>query len=78
MSANRPLTKEERKRFNRAEHERTIRQELIARHGNELGNFHFWLRLMNIRGTQAYRAGDTAFIRDVALALQNVYQRHGG
>ncbi|MFE3129281.1 hypothetical protein ACFXHD_38370 [Streptomyces hydrogenans] len=78
MSANRPLTKEERKRFNRAEHERKIRQELIARYGNEFGNFHFWLRVMNIRGTQAYRAGDTAFIRDVALALQNVYQRHGG
>ncbi|MEU2564849.1 hypothetical protein ABZ626_36790 [Streptomyces longispororuber] len=78
MSAGRPLTKEERKKFNRAAHERKIRQDLIAQHGNELGNFYAWLRVVNIRGTQAYRSGDTAFIRDVVLALQNVHSRHSG
>ncbi|MFC9534360.1 hypothetical protein ACFT38_28010 [Streptomyces sp. NPDC056975] len=78
MSAGRPLTRVERKKFNRAEHERKIQKDLIAQHGNDLGNFYFWLRLMNIRGTQAFRDGDTSFIRDVALALQNVYSRHGG
>jgi hypothetical protein len=78
VSAGRPLTKEERKKFNRAEHERKIRQDLIAQHGNELGNFYAWLRVVNIRGTQAYRSGDTAFIRDVVLALQNVHSRHSG
>ncbi|MET9497431.1 hypothetical protein [Streptomyces sp. NPDC006552] len=78
MSAGRPLTKVERKKFNRAEHERKIRKDLIAQHGEELGNFYFWLRLMNIRGTQAFREGDTRFIREVALALQNVYSRHNG
>nr|MDT0521301.1 hypothetical protein [Streptomyces sp. DSM 41633] len=78
MSAGRPLTKVERKRMNRAEHERKIRQDLIAQHGSDLGTFYYWLRIMNIRGTQAYRDGDTAFIRDVALALENVYRRHAG
>jgi hypothetical protein len=78
VSAGRPLTRAERKKFNRAEHERAIRQDLIAQHGNDLGAFYYWLRIMNIRGTQAYRDGDTAFIREVALALENVYRRHGG
>ncbi|WP_328760555.1 hypothetical protein [Streptomyces sp. NBC_00271] len=78
MSAGRPLTKIERKKYNRAEHERKIRQDLISQHGNDLGTFYYWLRLMNIRGTQAFRDGDTAFIRDVALALENVYRRHAG
>lgn len=78
MSAGRPLTKAERKKFNRAEHERKIKQDLIAQHGNDLGTFYYWLRIANIRGTQAYRGGDTAFIRDVALALQNVFSRHSG
>ncbi|WP_189749929.1 carbohydrate ABC transporter, partial [Streptomyces chartreusis] len=73
MSAGRPLTKSERKKLNRAEHERKIRQDLIAQHGRDLGTFYYWLRIMNIRGTQAYRDGDTQFIRDVALALENVY-----
>ncbi|MER7832206.1 hypothetical protein [Streptomyces sp. NPDC095602] len=48
---------------------------MIAQHGNDLGNFYFWLRLMNIRGTQAARAGDTNLIREVSLALENVYRR---
>ncbi|MFP8887824.1 hypothetical protein [Streptomyces mangrovi] len=74
----RPLTKAERKKFNRAQHERKIQADLIARHGEELGNFYFWLRVMNIRGTQAFREGDTSLIRDVALALENVHRRHGG
>uniref|UniRef100_UPI002F90BDC9 hypothetical protein n=1 Tax=Streptomyces sp. NBC_01562 TaxID=2975879 RepID=UPI002F90BDC9 len=78
MSAGRPLTKAERKKFNRAEHERKIKQDLIAQHGNELGTFYAWLRVVNIRGTQASREGDTAFIREVVLALQNVYSRHNG
>ncbi|MEV4975345.1 hypothetical protein [Streptomyces scopuliridis] len=78
MSAGRPLTRVERKKMNRAEHERKIRQDLIAQHGNDLGTFYYWLRIMNIRGTQAYRDGDTVFIRDVALALQNVHSRHLG
>ncbi|MFF6794306.1 hypothetical protein ACVW0K_007243 [Streptomyces filamentosus] len=78
MSENRPLTKAERKKFNRAEHERKIRKDLIARHGNDLGNFYFWLRLSNILGTQKYNGGDAAFIREVALALENVYRRHAG
>ncbi|MET8751330.1 hypothetical protein ABZW32_14710 [Streptomyces sp. NPDC004667] len=78
MSAGRPLTKVERKKMNRAEHERKIRQDLIAQHGNDLGTFYYWLRIVNIRGTQAYRGGDTAFIRDVALALDNVHRRHVG
>ncbi|MFH9968354.1 hypothetical protein ACH4PR_44840 [Streptomyces mirabilis] len=78
MSAGRPLTKAERKKFNRAEHERKIKQDLIAQHGNDLGTFYAWLRIVNIRGTQASRGGDTAFIREVALALQNVYSRHSG
>ncbi|MCT2547390.1 hypothetical protein [Streptomyces atratus] len=78
MSAGRPLTKAERKKFNRAEHERKIKQDLIAQHGKELGTFYAWLRIVNIRGTQAYRDGDAAFIRDVALALQNVSSRHSG
>ncbi|MFJ5779907.1 hypothetical protein [Streptomyces sp. NPDC093094] len=78
MTGGRPLTKAERKKYNRAEHERKIRQELAAQHGSELGAFYYWLRIMNIRGTQAYRDGDTQFIRDVALALENVYRRHTG
>ena len=78
MSAGRPLTKAERKAFNRAEHERKIKQDLIAQHGNDLGTFYAWLRIVNIRGTQASREGDKAFIRDVALALQNVHSRHFG
>ncbi|MFG2463350.1 hypothetical protein ACGFWE_40745 [Streptomyces sp. NPDC048523] len=78
MSAGRPLTKAERKKFNRAEHERKIKQDLIAQHGNELGTFYAWLRIVNIRGTQAAREGDKAFIHDVALALQNVHSRHFG
>ncbi|CAL9676004.1 hypothetical protein ACN6K5_003776 [Streptomyces violaceoruber] len=76
MSAGRPLTRAERKDFNRAEHERKIKQELIAQHGEELGTFYAWLRIVNIRGTQAYRAGNTDFIREVTLALHNVYGRH--
>ncbi|MDX2993549.1 hypothetical protein [Streptomyces scabiei] len=78
MSAGRPLTKAERKQFNRAKHEQKIKQDLIAQHGNELGQFYYWLRVVNIRGTQAYRGGDTAYIREVALALQNVHNRHSG
>ncbi|MGP3637141.1 hypothetical protein ACTU45_28000 [Streptomyces sp. 24-1644] len=78
MSAGRPLTKAERKKFNRAEHERKIKLDLIAQHGNELGTFYAWLRIVNIRGTQAFREGDAAFIRDVALALENVCRRHAG
>ncbi|MES5824877.1 hypothetical protein [Streptomyces sp. RG80] len=78
MSAGRPLTRVERKKLNRAEHERKIKQDLIAQHGSDLGTFYYWLRIMNIRGTQAYRDGDTKFIREVALALQNVYSRHSG
>ncbi|MFI6881149.1 hypothetical protein ACIBL6_47665 [Streptomyces sp. NPDC050400] len=78
MSADRPLTKVERKKFNRAQHERKIQKDLIAQHGEELGNFYFWLRVVNIRGTQSYRNGDNRFIREVALALQNVYGRHNG
>ncbi|MDQ1051945.1 hypothetical protein [Streptomyces sp. V4I2] len=78
MSAGRPLTKAERKAFNRAEHERKIKQDLITQHGKELGTFYAWLRIVNIRGTQACREGDTAFIRDVALALQNVHRSHFG
>ena len=72
----RPLTKVERKKYNRAQHERKIKDDLISEHGPELGAFYFWLRVMNIRGTQAHREGDLALIRDVALALENVYRRH--
>lgn len=64
--------------MNRAEHERKIQQDLIAQHGNDLGTFYAWLRIVNIRGTQAYRDGDTALIREAALALKNVYSRHSG
>ncbi|MGW1776237.1 hypothetical protein [Streptomyces sp. NPDC002104] len=78
MSAGRPLTKAERKAMNRAEHERQITQDLIAQHGNDLGTFYAWLRIVNIRGTQAYRDGNTDFIREAALALKNVYSRHSG
>jgi hypothetical protein len=78
VSAGRPLTKAERKKFNRAEHERKIKQELIAQHGEDLGTFYAWLRIVNIRGTQAHRAGKTDFIREVTLALHNVYGRHFG
>ncbi|RPK32239.1 hypothetical protein EES39_39065 [Streptomyces sp. ADI92-24] len=78
MSAGRPLTKAERKDFNRAEHERKIKQDLIAQHGQDLGTFYAWLRIVNIRGTQAYRGGNTEFIREAALALHNVYSRHSG
>ncbi|WP_329028242.1 hypothetical protein [Streptomyces sp. NBC_00690] len=78
MSAGRPLTKAERKDLNRAEHERKIKQDLIARHGKDLGTFYAWLRVVNIRGTHAYREGDTAYIREVALALNNVHRRHTG
>lgn len=78
MSAGRPLTKAERKNYNRAQHEREIKQDLIARHGDDLGTFYYWLRIVNIRGTQAYREGKTDFIREVALALHNVYSRHVG
>ncbi|GHH55559.1 hypothetical protein [Streptomyces candidus] len=78
MSAGRPLTKAERKDFNRAEHERKIKQDLIAQHGKDLGTFYAWLRIVNIRGTQAYRSGNTEFIREAALALHNVYSRHVG
>jgi hypothetical protein len=78
VSAGRPLTRAERKNFNRAEHERKIRQDLIAQHGNDLGTFYAWLRIMNIRGTQAFRGGDTLLIREVALALENIYRRHVG
>ncbi|MYZ39784.1 MULTISPECIES: hypothetical protein [unclassified Streptomyces] len=78
MSAGRPLTRAERKKYNRAQHERKIRQDLIAEHGVDLGTFYYWLRLMNIRGTQAFRDGDTVFIREVALALENVYRRYVG
>lgn len=78
MSAGRPLTRAERKKYNRAQHERKIREDLIAQHGNDLGTFYFWLRLINIRGTQSVREGDTAFIRDAALALENVHRRHFG
>ncbi|MFJ2745371.1 hypothetical protein ACIO3O_37575 [Streptomyces sp. NPDC087440] len=78
MSAGRPLTKAERKKMNRAEHERKIKQDLIAQHGNDLGTFYAWLRIVNIRGTQAFRDGDTEFIREAARALHNVYSRHVG
>ncbi|MER5509336.1 hypothetical protein ABT052_28965 [Streptomyces sp. NPDC002766] len=78
MNAGRPLTKVERKKFNRAEHERKIKQDLIAQHGNDLGTFYAWLRIVNIRGTQAYRDGSADFIREVTLALHNVYGRHFG
>ncbi|GGM19891.1 MULTISPECIES: hypothetical protein [Streptomyces] len=79
MSAGRPLTKAERKKFNRAEHERKIKQELIAQHGEDLGTFYAWLRVVNIRGTQAYRDdGDLTYIREVVRALHNVHSRHGG
>lgn len=64
--------------MNRAEHERQITQDLIAQHGNDLGTFYAWLRIVNIRGTQAYRDGNTDFIREAALALKNVYSRHSG
>jgi hypothetical protein len=76
VTADRPLTKIERKKYNRAQHERKIREDLTARHGNDLGSFLFWLRIMSIQGTQRFREGDTGFIRDVALALENVYRRH--
>ncbi|WP_394427209.1 hypothetical protein [Streptomyces sp. SGAir0957] len=78
MSAGRPLTKAERKDFNRAAHERKIQKDLIAQHGEELGNFYFWLRVVNIRGTQEFRRGDNRLIREVSLALHNVYSRHNG
>ncbi|WP_405812582.1 hypothetical protein OG524_36870 (plasmid) [Streptomyces sp. NBC_01520] len=78
MSAGRPLTKVERKKMNRAEHERKIKQDLIAAHGKDLGTFYYWLRVTNIRGTQAYRDGNTEFIREAALALHNVYSRYFG
>ncbi|WP_031511051.1 hypothetical protein [Streptomyces megasporus] len=74
----RPLTKAERKKFNRARHEQKVRADLIARHGEELGNFHYWLRVMSIRGTQKFREGDATLIREVSLALENVYRRHCG
>lgn len=74
--ASRPLTKVERRKFNRAQHEKKIREDLIGRHGNDLGNFLSWLRIMSIQGTQRFRDGDTSFIRDVALALENVYRHH--
>ncbi|MFG2439009.1 hypothetical protein [Streptomyces sp. NPDC048508] len=64
--------------MNRAEHERRIKQDLIERHGKDLGTFYAWLRVVNIRGTQAYREGDTAYIREVALALDNVHSRRVG
>ncbi|MFD5342996.1 hypothetical protein ACFWJY_04310 [Streptomyces anulatus] len=51
---------------------------MIAQHGKDLGTFYYWLRITNIRGTQAFRDGNTEFIRDVALALHNVYSRHSG
>ncbi|MFD8961960.1 hypothetical protein ACFV0W_34705 [Streptomyces anulatus] len=51
---------------------------MIAQHGNDLGTFYYWLRITNIRGTQAYRDGNTEFIREAALALHNVYSRHSG
>ncbi|MFI6359542.1 hypothetical protein ACIBJF_44790 [Streptomyces sp. NPDC050743] len=78
MNAGRPLTRAERKKYNRAEHERKIKQDLIAQHGNDLGTFYYWLRVMNIRGTQAYRDGNTQFIRDVARALENVHRTRSG
>lgn len=74
--ASRPMTRAERKRHNRALHERQMREEMAQKHGPELGAFLFWLRVMTIRGTQAHRDGDVALIRDVALALENVYRRH--
>ena len=74
----RPLTRAERKKYNRAEHERKIKQDLLAEHGQDLGTFYYWLRIMTIRGTQKFREGDTSFIRDVARALENVYSRHAG
>jgi hypothetical protein len=74
----RPLTKNERKKYNRAQHEKKIQADLIAQHGPELGNFYFWLRVMNIRGTQLHREGEGRFIRDAALAMENVYRRHFG
>ncbi|MEV7302512.1 MULTISPECIES: hypothetical protein [Streptomyces] len=77
-TAGRPLTKAERKKYNRAQHERKIREDLIGKHGNDLGTFLFWLRVMSIQGTQKFREGDSSFIRDVALALENVYRRHNG
>ncbi|WP_158679401.1 hypothetical protein [Streptomyces sp. Tu 6176] len=51
---------------------------MIAQHGTDLGTFYYWLRITNIRGTQAYRAGNADFIREAALALHNVYSRHVG
>lgn len=73
----RPMTKVERTKFNRAAHERKMRNELVAKHGEELGNFHYWLRLMGIRGTQLYREeDDLRLIREVSLALQNIYNRY--
>jgi hypothetical protein len=78
VSEGRPLTRAERKKYNRALHEQSIKQELIARYGHDLGTFYYWLRFMNIRGTQEHRDGKTQFIRDVALALENVYRRHAG
>jgi hypothetical protein len=78
VSAGRPLTKAERKAFNRAKHEQKIKQDLIAQHGNELGQFYYWLRVANMRGTQTYHEGNPDFVREVALALHNVYSRHFG
>ena len=72
----RPLTKAERKKYNRALHEQQIKRELVAKHGPELGQFLAWLRIMTIRGTQAHRDGDPVLARDVVLALENVYRRH--
>ncbi|HBF83004.1 MAG TPA: hypothetical protein DD420_24705 [Streptomyces sp.] len=77
-TAGRPLTKAERKKYNRAQHEGKIRKELTEKHGKDLGNFLFWLRVMSIQGTQRYREGDPRFIQDVSLALENVYRRHNG
>ncbi|MFJ1847078.1 hypothetical protein [Streptomyces sp. NPDC088146] len=64
--------------MNRAEHERKIKQDLITAHGKDLGTFYYWLRVTNIRGTQAYGDGNADFIREAALALHNVYSRHFG
>lgn len=64
--------------MNRAEHERQIKLDLVAKHGKDLGTFYAWLRIVNIRGTQASRDGDTAYIREIALALHNVHSRHNG
>jgi hypothetical protein len=76
VNAGRPLTRAERRKYNRALYERKIRKDLIAKHGRDLGTFLYWLRVVNIRGTQNARDGDEAFMRDVVLALETVYRRH--